>query len=209
MDRVKVISDTVQEFLGVQYFVSQGYFHRNKERLHRVVWRHFNGEIPEGFHIHHKDHNRANNNIENLEALSPGDHSRHHNTGKDFTPCDEARKKAAMWHKSEEGLAWHKEMANSEKAIRARTEKSVEKKCEQCDSAFFTTKLRRNDARFCSNKCKTAWRKASGVDDVTRICPVCDKKFQANKYNGKPTCSKQCSKTLAKLRKEFKRQNIG
>ena len=37
---------------------------------HRVIWVWNNGSIPSGFVINHKDFNRANNNISNLELLT-------------------------------------------------------------------------------------------------------------------------------------------
>ena len=48
------------------------------EYEHRVVYeRHF-GPIPKGFHVHHKNEDIYDNRPENLEALSPVDHSRTH-----------------------------------------------------------------------------------------------------------------------------------
>lgn len=37
---------------------------------HRVVWVWNNGAIPEGFVVNHKDYNRANNHISNLELMT-------------------------------------------------------------------------------------------------------------------------------------------
>jgi recombination protein RecA len=34
--------------------------------------------VPEGFHIHHKDENKKNNNIDNLELINPSDHGKLH-----------------------------------------------------------------------------------------------------------------------------------
>lgn len=42
----------------------------NKSRVfyhHRVVWFYFNGEIPKGYEINHKDENKSNNSLGNLE----------------------------------------------------------------------------------------------------------------------------------------------
>ena len=47
---------------------------RNTLRIHRLVYENFAGEIPKGYHIHHKDGNKQNNMITNLEALSPKEH---------------------------------------------------------------------------------------------------------------------------------------
>lgn len=53
---------------------------KNK-RLHRLVWEEYNGPIPHGFVIHHKDNNRKNNNIDNLEILSSFEHNALHKRG--------------------------------------------------------------------------------------------------------------------------------
>jgi hypothetical protein len=37
---------------------------------HRAVWEAFNGKIPEGFEINHKNLDRADNRLENLEVLT-------------------------------------------------------------------------------------------------------------------------------------------
>lgn len=41
--------------------------------VHRVVWRYFKGDIPEGLTIDHIDGNMQNNQINNLQLLSPED----------------------------------------------------------------------------------------------------------------------------------------
>jgi hypothetical protein len=46
--------------------------------VHRVVWEAWNGSIPPGRVVHHKNHNRADNRPENLELMTASDHSSHH-----------------------------------------------------------------------------------------------------------------------------------
>lgn len=46
--------------------------------LHRFVWTEHYGEIPKNCVIHHKDENKLNWNISNLECLSRNDHVRKH-----------------------------------------------------------------------------------------------------------------------------------
>jgi len=46
--------------------------------LHRKIYEQNYGKIPNGWHIHHKDHNHENNDPSNLEALSPDDHAKKH-----------------------------------------------------------------------------------------------------------------------------------
>lgn len=46
--------------------------------VHRLQWEKHFGEIPKGFVIHHKDENKLNWNIENLELLPMNKHGKHH-----------------------------------------------------------------------------------------------------------------------------------
>ena len=47
-------------------------------KLHVFIWERVNGEKPQGFVLHHKDYNRYNYTLENLELLSESDHKRIH-----------------------------------------------------------------------------------------------------------------------------------
>jgi hypothetical protein len=67
----------------------------NQKRLrfeHDMVWEFFNGNIPERFDIHHKDGNKLNNSIENLELSIKLNHKRIHSgckfiNGESYKPC--------------------------------------------------------------------------------------------------------------------------
>lgn len=45
---------------------------------HRLVWEAAHGPIPEGWHIHHRNEKKADNRLENLEALPWPEHKRRH-----------------------------------------------------------------------------------------------------------------------------------
>lgn len=68
-----------QFFNGNQYdYFSQGGYYRNSKTsnfIHRDVWEFFNGLIPEGFAVHHKDHDPKNNDINNLSLLTLSEHA--------------------------------------------------------------------------------------------------------------------------------------
>lgn len=50
------------------------------EYEHRLVWtRHF-GPIPVGWVVHHKNEDKLDNRLGNLELLPRGQHARHHAT---------------------------------------------------------------------------------------------------------------------------------
>ncbi|MEK6881917.1 MAG: HNH endonuclease signature motif containing protein [Nanoarchaeota archaeon] len=64
-----------------RYKHSQGYIEiltPNRERMleHRYIWEKHNGKIPEGFDIHHKNHIKNDNRIENLELISKKEHGK-------------------------------------------------------------------------------------------------------------------------------------
>lgn len=48
------------------------------QHVHRLVWIKHNGEIPKGYVVHHKDENKLNWDIENLELISRSEHLKRH-----------------------------------------------------------------------------------------------------------------------------------
>lgn len=79
-------SSNCQIFNGLRFFPRRdGYYrlrrypkqHRYKY-LHRLVWEFYKGPIPSGYTIHHKNSNKADNRIENLELLSRSEHAKLH-----------------------------------------------------------------------------------------------------------------------------------
>jgi len=44
---------------------------------HRLVWEYFNGAIPSGLEINHKDGNRQNNELKNLELVTRSENIKH------------------------------------------------------------------------------------------------------------------------------------
>ena len=147
--RVNVVSETIQEFNGVRYYRCGHYFQRKGVRLHRVVWEHFNGPVPEGHHIHHKDENRANNQPENLECLPGASHISHHSKGKANWRCIEAGIEAAkVWHKSDEGREWHRQHYHDNCVDKLH--ERVAKTCPVCGTEFTAKK----HGKFCHPNCK-------------------------------------------------------
>lgn len=50
--------------------------------VHRLIYIWHYGKIPEGYHIDHKDHNRSNDRIENLQAIPASENLGKHKTSK-------------------------------------------------------------------------------------------------------------------------------
>ena len=78
---------------GYAYYIcTDGYLrHRTQGRLHRVIWEEHYGSIPKGYIVHHKDGNKLNNSIDNLELLTNEEHTSLHKMG--FRHTIEARQK--------------------------------------------------------------------------------------------------------------------
>lgn len=168
--------------------------------LHRYIWEKANGAIPKGAHIHHKDGNTLNNDISNLECLTPKAHAKTHpfvgeSRERQLKHLDKIRDKTKEWHASKEGHEWHKAHA---KEHNWGVFDLPEKKCAQCGKTF---KPKTYHDKFCSNACKSAWRRDQGFDDVERICIQCGKVFTCNKYRKQRFCSKSCARRYSIVQK--------
>src|SRR5215475_177192 len=167
-----VLDPLTQYFDGKLYrlWPSDRYFKRIK-RLHRAVWEAVFGPIPKDCHIHHRDNDRANNALSNLECLPVGEHlsDNWHRTrnvtrgrqGSDGRWVDHfsenARRKAAEWHASEEGRLWHRRNAQATRGWEKF--QRVEKACEVCGQLMQALVRRSRPQKYCSEVCKArAWR---------------------------------------------------
>lgn len=63
---------------------------------HRFVYETFNGPIPKGHHVHHKDHDPSNNDPDNLVLMTAAEHIKHHHIGKFVS--DETKVRIAVSH---------------------------------------------------------------------------------------------------------------
>lgn len=98
--------------------------------LHRYVWEKHNGPVPAGHHVHHIDHDPANNDISNLELVAAKQHSREHLAKRIASGALDAqaalaaaREAAKVWHGSDAGREWHRQNALSYWAKRREQEK--------------------------------------------------------------------------------------
>lgn len=170
------------------YYLS-GNINGKRYRLHRYVWQYYNGTIPKGYDIHHKDHNKDNNNIDNLELLTKKEHIEIHKTLDEKTKQKyrenlnkNARPEAIKWHKSKEGKEWHKKQFSV--SLGNREEKEFI--CENCGKHYF--KKDNGSNRFCSSNCKSQYRRNSGIDNEIRVCIKCNNKYEINKYSQRKYC---------------------
>ena len=117
--------------------------------LHREVWKEVNGEIKKGYLIHHKDGNKDNNELSNLDCITNKEHARLHPKKYDLEHLARIRELTKVWHGSPEGRAWHSKHA---KEI-FKKRKPIEKSCVVCGKTFFDYS-RRDKSRFCHQNCK-------------------------------------------------------
>lgn len=175
------------------YFLSSKRLDGKRKRLHVYIWEKHNGEIPKGFEIHHKDHDKNNNDISNLEILSSKEHHERHTAEMTSEHREKlsrnlettARPCANIWHGSPEGRNWHKQHYD---AMKDKFYISAEFICQNCGNSFIGTYNGHN--KFCSSNCKTAYRRKSGVDNIERECECCGEKFITNKYSQAKYCEK-------------------
>ena len=152
-----------QEFNGKTYYLYKGerYFTKGIKKLHRVVWEYHHGEIPKGYHVHHKDGNSHNNDISNLSLVNQSLHLRYTQKKrvkenpewfKEFTK--KGIEAAKSWHSSKEGIEWHKKHA---KKMHFGKKHFGLKKCQECKTEYLA---KSGHSRFCSNNCKSKNRRS-------------------------------------------------
>jgi len=165
-----------------------------RKRLHRFIWEYYFGEIPTGYHIHHKDFNKDNNQIDNLECISKSKHLKIHGNEKFLNDDnwfnsfhEKGINSAKIWHRSTNGIEWHKEHYKNTKDILHVKKNYI---CEFCKKEF--TSIDNGKNKFCSNSCKSAFRREGGFDNEKRVCPECRKEFTTNRYNKQICCCRSC-----------------
>ena len=77
----------------------------HKNNPYREIYRKHFGEIPEGYHVHHKDGNPLNNDPHNLELLTAEEHSRAH--ADDFVKWASIGGKIGGRKAVDNKLGWH------------------------------------------------------------------------------------------------------
>ena len=190
---VVVISETQQSFNGELYYKCGEYFQHDGKRLHREVWEHHFGKIPEGAVVHHINGDKTDNRVSNLALIaSEGEHtSLHFRQNPRFSMPKECIEASKDWHKSPEGRAWHKQ--HYERDCAGKMHGTFTCTCLVCGKTFESG---RSDAKFCCNYHSQLHRKRSGVDDEQRKCVICGSSFTCNKYLRLKTCSRDCKRNL-------------
>ena len=101
------------------YFLSSRKIDGRRKRLHVYVWEKEYGKVPKGYHVHHLDGNKKNNELDNLELLSKRRHAEIH--GRELSDEERQRRReriikigvpaAKAWHGTKDGFEWHSKHA--------------------------------------------------------------------------------------------------
>jgi hypothetical protein len=187
---------------GKKTRIKHGYHYCGKKLLHRLIWEHYNGTIPKGYIIHHKNGNKLNNSIDNLQCMSQSEHCRLHRLQESDTLSERMRKNSKKlhgWHRSEEGR----------KSLAEKAKKEFQRRqfrlcvCAECGKEF--SSIHTVPTKFCSNNCMSTERRKSGKDNETRACIICSNPFVINKYQLTKTCGKTCrAKHIGNLKRKSK-----
>ena len=180
-----------------------GYYRndRVRTRLHRYLYEKEYGELPDEVDVHHIDHDKNNNTLENLMAIDRSEHQRLHGALlteeqrqwlRDNLETN-ARPAACVWHGSEEGRKWHIKHYEQMKDV---LHERKPFKCKHCGEQFYSIR-----PGYCSNNCKSAYRREMGFDNITLVCPICGETYETNKYQLAETCSRSCANRLRWRRK--------
>lgn len=182
--------------LRTYYWPSRTYREKGVKALHVEMWKDAHGDVPPGWHVHHRNHDSLDNRLENLECLPGSDHRKHHAAEGCGRQDDEHMRRlqelAKAWHASPEGLAWHREHGRQTWVGRERVSVGPCAGCGNPVSSYMTNTGGGNN-RWCSHGCfqRTAEREKWYRVDAT--CPVCGASFQ-QKRTGRPVnCSKSCA----------------
>ncbi len=154
---------------------------------HRWVWINHHGAIPKGMDIHHKDGDKSNNEIENLEMLSRSDHlKRHWQEGRfDLDSRRIQLAEARKWLKTKEGR--EKQSISSKEAWKKR--KQTKLNCIQCQKEVVTSQPW---TKFCGANCEKRYARVHRPNKVEIKCLMCGKVSFKDRYAPTRFCSQVC-----------------
>lgn len=163
---VSVLSDSQVAFNGVKFTKDNrtGYYlstiaieDGRRTRLHRYIWQYYNGPIPEGYDIHHKDRDKGNNNVDNLTIMRGNKHKQMHSIEAKNTPewleiWEGIRQKGSDAHKRTEERLKQSQRSKEQWAKRKKDVKPSVIKCVICGGRKETYYPDRT--MYCSKNCK-------------------------------------------------------
>lgn len=161
------------------------YSNSHTDFLHRVIWTDHVGPIPRGWHIHHVDEDRGNNQISNLRLLTPKAHSAEHPEPKGYTAFN-----------------YETRGSNTRRAWEYREWKPFV--CAHCGKSGTTPYV--GHRKFCNYLCEQRYKSALKV--MERICIQCGQVYIARDPR-RMYCSPACNGVAYYTRKRLQHQGRG
>lgn len=192
---IETVSDTKKIFNGYSFYKNKKGRFTCTISLHRFLWMYLNGEIPEGYDVHHKDFNKDNNSIDNLQLLTKDEHAKIHLAHKIKKKHDKKMKFICQICGNEyESVNRGNNTYCSQtcKKIAERNRESKLKICQICGKEFLTS----DDARFCSKKCVGTFLNRH----EEKTCPICGKTFSDVVSKHRKYCSPECANSALRKR---------
>jgi len=150
------MEEKYRKYFGKRFYKGKDGYWQNMMPIHaqRWVWINYHGAIPKGMDIHHKDGDKDNNEIENLEMLSRSEHlKRHWQEGRfDLDKRRIQLLQARKWLQTAEGKKKQSEISK----LVWKTRKTVAINCLECGKERITTQPW---AKYCSNACAARYRR--------------------------------------------------
>ena len=148
----EILSKHIEKYVwfdGIRYTWEKScrYAASNGKLLHREVWKHFNGEIPEGYVIHHIDGDPSNNDLANLQMLTRSEHVKLHMGVKKYV-CKFCGKEFESKGNVKGECYFCSESCSDKWYYRNNQEIRI---CEECGKEFYAYKYKK--IRFCSKEC--------------------------------------------------------
>jgi hypothetical protein len=189
------MSNSYRKYFGKKFYKTPDGYWQNMMPIHahRWVWINHFGAIPQGMDIHHKDGDKSNNEIENLEMLSRSDHLKRHWQEGRFD-LDQRRiqlAEARKWLSIPQGRK--KQSEDAKEGWKNR--KQVAYQCKGCNKDKFTYQKKSD---FCSDACRSRWKRQNKPNPIEIICLVCKDPFIKDKSDKKLICSRNCSGKMAR-----------
>lgn len=197
------------------YQIKSGKEGNNNKLLHRLIWEEVYGEIPPTTIIHHKDGNKTNNCILNLEAMSKEEHSSLHNTGENHPmycrmhsqeskqKMSEVQNTSGFFRVSKEedpkckqGFTWRYSYYQDRKK-KSLYSIDLVKLEEKVKSKGLPWRIinKENAIQSMELNCKYHSKRKGNVIGGISTCKWCGKEYE-KKYNNQACCSKECQDKL-------------
>ena len=189
------MSKEFKKYFGKRFYQDKKGYWVNSMPIHaqRWVWINYNGKIPENMDVHHKDGDKSNNEIENLEIISRSDHLKKHWQEGSFDL--EQRKKqlseARLWLKTPEGRKT--QSVNTKVSWKKRKLNPYVKTCKGCEKTYETYQ---KWSKHCSSGCYVKWRRKNKIGFIEKKCWICGNIYFTEKSAKIRTCGKICGTKL-------------